>query len=69
VYDATEGPVVRKVVSAACSCGETMTFTSFDEEDEEVSVTCLSCGRAWLMKRTDKGWVKVLVSETPPGGP
>ena len=61
--------MTRGVVSAACSCGETLTFASFDEENERVQVTCLSCGRVWLMKRTDKGWVKELVSETPLGGP
>jgi len=45
-----------------------MTFASYEEADEKVEVSCLACGRRWLQKRTDRGWIKVLLSETPEGG-
>jgi uncharacterized Zn finger protein len=59
---------VPDTATALCACGETLTFASFDEEHERVHVTCFSCGRVWLMNRTDKGWAKVVVSETLPDG-
>jgi hypothetical protein len=57
--------VGKSVVSSVCSCGEIMHFTSYDEPNEMVEVICLPCGRRWLQKRTDRGWIKVPMSETP----
>jgi hypothetical protein len=51
-------------VSAVCSCNGALNFATFDEENEQVRVPCMSCGQVWLMKRTDKGWTKLPLSET-----
>lgn len=59
--------MVQRVVTSACSCGETLTFLSLGRA--KVQVACPSCGRLWLMKRAKDVWTRVLVSETPEDKP
>ena len=52
-------------VNFRCDCGQDLTFSSFDEEDEQTRIFCATCGRAWEQKRTKKGWEKTLLSQAP----
>jgi len=61
-------PTSGGFVTSACSCNAVLTFTSFDEEDEQVRVPCSTCGQVWLVKRADQGWIKLPLGETIQAG-
>jgi hypothetical protein len=39
-----------------------LTFSTFDDEEEQTRIFCAACGRVWLQKRTKRGWEKSLLS-------
>jgi hypothetical protein len=52
-------------VTFRCDCGTGLSFSSFDEDDEQVQISCPTCLRVWMQKRTRQGWEKTLVSDSP----
>jgi hypothetical protein len=49
-------------VTFRCDCGKDLTFSTFDDEEEQTRIFCAACGRVWLQKRTKRGWEKSLLS-------